>query len=881
MRDCSMRVTFGWRVDNRQGPLANVRFNASVVGRQGFLDLVELHLGLAGPKVTQTRRVAAYLRHLRQADDGHRFYSESLKVDDVGVASELLHWRDQWLLHGWNGSATSGDPQRVADMATVETMARDHLPLGEAERLSQLIPALGHRKPPFEEVVLLDEVERLPMLWQTLLALLPTRDASAPVPMALAADSCLGILQSHALAATHAGEFEPLTELPDDGTVEVWTTESVEAARHWLAIRPRGDAHTHLLLCENSGGALDDVFRAQGAPACGFDLHSEFRPALQALPLALELLWKPADPHRVLEFLAHPYGPFRRRARRILGRAFSKQPGLGGDAWMKAKRAIGESEDGAQLVAQAEFWFESERWSRDEGAPIAAVRERADAVARSFHKLLASDRDDLAAIGRAIRQVEAFVEALEELQGQGIERLRQRQVEQLLKQSTSAGTGNPSAEPEVNCRRSATLCALAGLEPATEVLWWMPSQPYLPAPHPWSALEVEALDRAGTRLADLADEVEALSADWLRPLLGAQERFVLVLPPTGEEEHPFWLLLERLAPSLPIRSIEQELKLEALGVAVPSRPLPRPQRYLAVPANMTSRRTRQSYTALATLFDNPAVSVLQDAANLREGELLEVAQENRLLGTLAHRLVERLFAEVAVLQWDAAQVRAWFQANADVLVEAEGAPLVMLGLSVTLHRFKEIVQESAVVLLRNLQSAGVVGVRTEVEFEGTVFDGVPVVGKVDLLAELSDSRFAVIDLKWTGRDRFRQSLTSGTFLQVAFYAELVEQNLGSAPVEVGYFIFTERALLVTTPAVFPDAEVCAPPPGTSVKRLLATAESSWLWRRSQLDAGVLEVVDPRCAEVEEYQGPDGTLPVSMPKPWDLGYLALLGWEVGA
>jgi hypothetical protein len=244
-----MHVTFGWRVDNRQGPLASVRFNAPVVGRQGFLDLVELHLGLAGPKVTRTRRVAAYLRHLRQADDGHTFYSESLKVDDVGVASELLHWRDQWLLHGWNGSAASGDSQRVADMAAVEKMAREHLPLGEAERLSQLIPALGHRKPPFEEVVLLDEVERLPKLWQTLFGLLPTRDASAPVPMASGAGSCLGILQRHALAATHAGDFKPLTELPDDGTVEVWATESVEAARHWLAIRPRRNEHSHVQLC--------------------------------------------------------------------------------------------------------------------------------------------------------------------------------------------------------------------------------------------------------------------------------------------------------------------------------------------------------------------------------------------------------------------------------------------------------------------------------------------------------------------------------------------------------------------------------------------------------------------------------------------------------
>src|SRR4051812_43629405 len=103
----SIRVTFGWRLDSRQGPLLESRFGAPVVGRFGMLGLLELYLGLAGPSVTLSQRVAAFLGCLRKADDGKRFYSQSLQADEMGVASELLSWRDEWALHGWVGTAAS------------------------------------------------------------------------------------------------------------------------------------------------------------------------------------------------------------------------------------------------------------------------------------------------------------------------------------------------------------------------------------------------------------------------------------------------------------------------------------------------------------------------------------------------------------------------------------------------------------------------------------------------------------------------------------------------------------------------------------------------------------------------------------------------------
>ena len=295
--------------------------------------------------------------------------------------------------------------------------------------------------------------------------------------------------------------------------------------------------------------------------------------------------------------------------------------------------------------------------------------------------------------------------------------------------------------------------------------------------------------------------------------MAAQERFVLVLPPISEEEHPIWLLVRRLLPDLSVRHIDQELAESTYSEPVPDRPLPRLKRYLTVASNMSSRRQRQSFTSFADFFDNPAVAALKDAAALRSATLMAVDDERRMFGTLAHRLVEKLCAVPGVLSWNASQVRAWFDSHAHVLIEAEGAPLLMLGVSVVYHRFIGIVREGIAALLAHLQSASVHSVRTEVSLNGTLL-GVPAGGKVDLLVELPGSRYAVLDLKWSSEARYRERLTTGTHLQLAIYASLVEQNLGQLPVELAFFIFDSRTLLATSGSTFrtPWFARCRPTP---------------------------------------------------------------------
>ena len=85
-----MHVTFGLFLDARQGPSPTNFFNTPVVGRLGFLSLLETYLGLSAPEASTARRVAIYSGLLRAHDNNSRFYSESLKADSIGTAATSL-----------------------------------------------------------------------------------------------------------------------------------------------------------------------------------------------------------------------------------------------------------------------------------------------------------------------------------------------------------------------------------------------------------------------------------------------------------------------------------------------------------------------------------------------------------------------------------------------------------------------------------------------------------------------------------------------------------------------------------------------------------------------------------------------------------------------
>lgn len=873
-----MHVTFGLSLDARQGPSPTNFFNTPVVGRLGFLSLLETYLGLSAPGASTAKRVAIYSGLLRAHDNSSRFYSESMKADSIGTAARLLAWRDEWRLDGWDGSANPETPSRIQELAAIEKIALETLPPGEAERLHLVMQALSASGPsPITSVHLVDPLEDFPRLWQQVLERLPAVEVRLPEPQGAGQ---LRAVQEHALTVLTGSTVGSLPA-PTDGSVLLVRALAATTAEHWLSAQHSHEPGDRLVLAEEAGDSLDVSLSATGGVNCGFERPSQLRPALQALPLALEMCWEPVDMNRLLDFLTHPVGPFSRRARSGLARAVAKQPGIGGEAWTAAKAKIAAGDDVQEVADEITFWLESERWSRTNGVPVDALIARVDRMKEAMRRRLAGESANVANFSAAHRQCAAVHDALAELARQGLARVLPRQIEQLVAHATPAGAVNPASVSHVGCMRSASTAA-ACIEAADEVIWWMPSTPALPSPLPWSPAEVSALTQLGVQLRDPARELVSLALKWLRPLLAARRRFVLVCPPPHAEVHPIRQLLEKLVPDIESGALDLDTALGStlLGTTaevLPPQPLPATPRHIQLPHPVRLGDSKQSFTTLNELFNDPALFVLKRVADLEPTSVLAAEEDNRLLGILAHRVFEKLFGHADALTWSNPDAVAWFRTEADTLLQTEGAVLLMQGAGVSQQHFRKVCEGAVCSLLDYLRSAGATHVQTEVEFSGTL-GAVPLVGKIDLLVTLGDKRTAALDMKWRSDNYYAGLLRSGEHLQLALYSSLVEQTNGVAPAALGYFILESGALYVTVANMFPKAQVIRPPDGVTVATLLERARATWTWRKQQLDAGTIEVVpeDP----TEDFKGPDGTLPVKGPNGrFDRDHLILLGgWQ---
>lgn len=889
-----MDVVLGVSLDALQGPSAASRFNAPALGPSGFLDVLENHLGLSAPEVPRAQRVAVYLSCLQSVGAG-RFYAESLVADAMGTAARLLAWRDEWRMGGWLGQP--GRESRIRDLAAVEEVAARELPPGEAERLEAVLRALrAGARVPVSSVTLVDGQALFPWLWQQVLALLPCV-GNVPSAETFAANLSaqgtgeLRLVQDAALQLCQ-GDAPP-DALPPvaDGSLLVVRSLSASTAEHWLSQRLQREPADRLILAESQGDRLDGTLAATGAARCGFTSPSPLRPALQCLSLAMALCWEPLDIHALVEFLAHPVGPISRAVRKQLLRVVAQKPGIGGEDWQAAKLSLDEDLAADQAEGKAEgpgrwselitYWLECPRWPQQEGAPIDQLAERATRLGDVMQQRLAlamqNASGDASVFAAAARQCADVAQALHALRARGIERVNPRTLEQVIAFATPAGASDPASVAQVGCVRSSSSPA-ACIESADEVIWWMPSAPNLVAPLPWREEEMSCLRDLNVHLRNPDLELKAVFAQWMRPLLAARKRFVLVLPTGDAEVHPIRQVLALLVQGFgtQVLDLDSPEVQQQMAEEVPAQPLPTMPEALHVGRPVPLDQSTHSFTSLGDLFHSPALFALRRSARLKGMDLPSVDEDRRLLGTLAHRLIEKLFAQDDVLTWSVDQVQSWLKPALGQLVKEEGAVLLMPGASVSLARFQARCEQALPTLLILLREANAVRVQTEVDVEGRLFD-VPMVGSVDLLVHLADGRTLALDTKW-GRDKdYAKAFVTGDYLQLAIYAKLLEQQTGQEPCALGYFVFDTGNLYISAPDVVPGAIVKVPSPEVAVAALLNQAQTTWRWRAGQFKAGQVDVPPPKPGD--DWNGPDGTLTMKGPKPWDQEYLvALGGWQ---
>jgi hypothetical protein len=865
-----MIIHFALDLDGMQPAPPRTAVGEIALGPGRLVALLEAQLGLPPVEAHPGEALLAYRDCLEALDDDERFYHRSFATDPIGTARTLLGWRARWHEAGWRGAFDGRVSRRIADMAAVEHLARERVPLDAGQRLQRIHAALAAGlATQIERIVLHDEPAVFPPAWRAVLARFPVEIAQGVAARAnatpgtdlhriqqlllsIGADGeAAGRQDDGSAVGRAAAHSRAALDLAGDDSFLVVRAVSRDLSAQSIAeyLRERlsvgalesgsgtgsgsagGGAPIDgtVLIAEHDGIIVDNALERVGLPRAGFQHYSRFRAVTQVLKLSLGLVWEPVSPQLLLQLLLHPVGPLPRFVRSALAEAVAGEPGVGGRAWRHTldelarrlrERAESEgrpelAEDAESLAADIRYWLEAERYSSVEGAPVAAIIERAQRCASWLAGRLNAglpDRAERDLYAAAFAQSEALLAALATLADRGgtspgrdgasrepssssldrsalIDRIT---LDRLLDEITSAAP-DPATFAQAGHVRAATKPA-AITSPWDTVIWWDLREQPSPAAHAWSETEMAELAAHGVMLPTAADRLRRESRAWRRPILAARSRAILVVHDRDEGRHPLLIQLESLARGFNEVRIEDALlapdaatasaeKIRGLTIATEPlelHELPGRRRWWRLPSHCNlPPREQESYSSLQKLLCHPHEWVLSYAARLRTGRAANLARGSLLYGNLAHRLFETYFGRHPDrASRREADVGRWLAATLPELIRREAAVLLEPGMGVAREGIVATLEHALRQLLHHLDSAGIERVvaesRHEVAFRSVPFNGgrhdIRLCGSIDLLLVDGAGREIVVDVKWAGEDRRGSELAENRALQLATYA---------------------------------------------------------------------------------------------------------------
>ena len=767
------------------------RLGEPIWGPDELLRDLELRLGI--PESAKSSRAALPKWAARIAELGPAFYSASFALDPLGTTEAVLAWRDALLDGGWDGQPIGSE--------RIDALAR--IPIVEARIADRLVRVESTLDAPlYDEIVLADEEALWPLRWRRVFARAATRLSHHEVVLPGAAfGSDLEILQQAIREGT------TLRTVRGDGSLLLVRAETPSDLGAFAASELANRKDAVVIRCLDPM-PLETALAAHGLPTAGTSGDSEWRPAMQVLPLALELAFEPRDPNRLLELLTLPIGPFQGVLGARLARAVARQPGVGGQEWNRqradvaryladreAKRLREEENEVEERATKRGEAYAAERmtrvaeWLEVPGASKSAPRDALLAVTERVSNWLQKR-----GYATALAQATELEAALRIDPRTELSRDETRQLFDVVARTSTREELSPTLAGHTSAiHRAGALLASC----ATLFVWaFVSASERPPSRLPWSAAEREALARAGIVLVDPAIELEAESRAWRRAILSARERVIFALPATMQgvamSPHSFWdeicgrLGLHDDQATLCITRDTRDLydhSLDALAL---------PEALASWDVTLPSiEDVRLHATALETLVTCPLRFVLEERAQIEPGAVRPLAKGALLRGGITHRLVEELHAGGAFALDEHA-----FLHQLDVLllplVAREAATLLLDGAAFERTQALDQIRRGVRSLHRWLvaKKLRIAAVEEDIEIDSSLG---PLFGRIDLRLENERGDTIILDLKWGASSHFER-LRRGRAIQLAVYVRAFRRE-ETPPAPAAYFAVSRRRVL--------------------------------------------------------------------------------------
>lgn len=870
-----IKIIFGLTLDENAifapPPQYNTPFEGThIVGQRQFLHLFESLLGLAGhiERIEHIRTeiyrqaLARFLRLYPTA-----FFAAAFDADQLATAEALLARRDELLLAGYNFDARTA-PERLATIADIEHTLTDDfaLPKGYADRFETVLqkivtqqPFLSHLKSAISQILLNEPLDILPPQYQRIFAALSAQGIDiqqVELPKIQENNvSDLGVFKKFICS-----EQKPETDNPfqNDGSLLLIEADNDALSAAFLAkvFEKNPKFKPHFLIADNAR-SLDAAFIQNGIPAFGVLSQSFGRPTLQLLKLVTTFIWRPLDPHKVLEFVTLQTKPLADDLATVIATLIAQRPGTNGEQWyyevnnyFEKLEAKGDP-NRAEIKRQFEFWFDRPTYDIEKSAPTDEIIAIFDFLSRwaSDTFEVNNKNTSLLVLAEQAKRVREYLEMLPT----NDKFLTYLELERIIRTIYEPAPVQPC--PTEKGSFPYTTHSASILSDVAQLVWWHFAN--TEGGHFFSRWYTPELDFLAEKKVFLTSpKKENALQVWQRKqaILRTQKQVIFIYNKKANgkdcEEHPLISHLRACFKGFD----DKILKINKLNNSNFSLNLPnfaalephilrKPRPFVSITTSRLTQREEETLTSLETLFYYPHQWVFKHKARLNKSHILSVVKENTLKGNLAHRFFELILNEIKdddLNIWTREKINEKVDNYSKRLFQNEAATLLMYGYEPQRVQFLRQVKYAIWTLISSIRENEWQIEATEQDLKGK-FSGLSVKGKADVVLSRQNGEKTVLDLKWGGRSYRESLIRNGEDLQLVMYSRLLSEKEEWA--QTAYFIIENARILARNSVAFKEARALTPD-----KDAVAEKAKTWdlmlktyNWRKHQILRGWIEI----------------------------------------
>lgn len=852
------------------------------VGPLGLLNELELRAGLSRGETSPMQRAIAYCNAIHEVLDSNSspepFYQQSFKNDPLGVARQLLRWRDALCMAGWDGKTTlrnglSADgKKRLEDLLDIEAHFKSFGVdcVGIGERWHQLLDTDLDVSLPKELEIKVDmKMDLLPPVIRKVL------------------DKTKRAIESEAVA--NLGD-KTISDFADKFTLYQFPEQN--DAYQWAAIQSEIKPDVYI---NEDNFTFNQVLKSVGEPLVEASVNGGADELSQLLKLGISLFRSPVNYDHLINYLSIFRHPIDGETRSAL-RYHLKQMGGFGDMTNK-DRTISKIDDTAKNFP--DFWG---MWKHGKNGNVAVDKVTKfckDLLKNWIETALTNALAEKALSPTTGTQVYSQLLLLQEQTRYMLTFLKGRNGDisndELDKVVAAICQGDSTQTDYGRLGSYDMLKDLKGLAVSGKTVMWMDCVCKLRPRYEYAFLnpaDIKELQKAGLLIPDATLEMQA--SDFAEKLaVNRAERIIALMPQRQDggrtEENLIITELRALdktinigEPGLPIgvtitpssadtQKVEHQVD-KALFANIDQKnptstdettPSESPSKFTPKPVGY--RRNYESFSSLNELINQPFDYVLDYIYNMKDEDSGNLSTVE---GNVAHWVISQMVEESKDLHGNVDTQKFLnlcknstdLETRTDQAIFEVGAQLLQPENEMECLIFKRIFTKKSVpILVKIIEENNLEVVGSEEEYSSELIDSVGAnafnfYAKIDFLLkrkseESKEYEYLIFDFKWTGNPKKRKDeLEACKELQLALYQKIIEENKLKPVVMRGYYLLKQAQLLTVNDVLKPDdnIEIVAQ---TKLYDIFEQAVASYRERIQNLKDGFIE-------EGEEMKGPE-------------------------